>query len=525
MPIPKPHDGEEEGAFVSRCMADDVMQEYDQDQRTAICYQAFKDKDKEQATEELSEVKDGLIRIAVAYTGDFERGGKPFKITSQDLKDIMRNMKGREVPLDYEHLSAKPDAPPGHSRASGWLKASDKIEKFANNKEILWAWAELTPAALAAVRNKEFRYFSPEIHWNAEDEKGKDVGTRLAAGAITNRPFLKDLPPISVSAEDYPTLLEAVALSELKRLNIDVGDVHVTSDINSNERKNAMKKLTIKPIPSGDQKGKPGVFDGDEQIGMAAGLDEMHADELEELRRLKKTKASEYDAMQASMAELKAKLEANTGELEELRGLKASMTAQASELAELRQLKARAAKGGDLYIKHEGDDNDGDETAGLKKLVEDHRKRQAAVACLTEFAKTDPGEKTMLLAEDMLASGKLSMIGYLQSQKIERLLDGAIKKGKLLPKQRQSMYMLAVADYASAEALLKEAQPVVDTKIHGFEGEGEGGVRASQELDALIAAYMTENKGSNRADALLYVTRKNPELWEQHKRESVILHE
>src|SRR6266702_185101 len=157
MPIPKPNKGEKEADFVSRCMGDDAMiKEYDQDQRSAICYQTYRDKDKEKATEEeLSEVKDGLIRIAVAYTGKFERGGKTFSITSQDLKDMVRNMKGREVPVDYEHLSAKPDAPPGHSRASGWLKASDKIEKFANGQEILWAWAELTPAALAAVRNKE----------------------------------------------------------------------------------------------------------------------------------------------------------------------------------------------------------------------------------------------------------------------------------------------------------------------------------------------------------------------------------
>jgi len=284
-----------------------------------------------------------------------------------------------------------------------------------------------------------------------------------------------------------------------------------------------MKKFTVKPVPSGDNKGKVGVFDGDEFVGLASGVDDMYADELEELRKLKKGSMQEHEEVKAKMAELKAKVDADAAELEELRKMKTSMSAQATELAELRKLKSRAAKGGDLYIKHE--DDEGDETAGLKKLVEDHRKREGVVACLTEFAKTEPGEKTMLLAEDMLAQGKLSMAGYLQSQKIDRLLDAAMKKGKLLPKQRQSMYLLAVADYASAEALLKEAQPVVDTKIHGFEGEGDGGVRASQELDSLVAAYMTENKGANRADALLYVTRKNPELWEQHKRESVVLRE
>lgn len=37
MPIPTPHDGEEQQAFVSRCMGDQVMQEY-----LAICYSTWR---------------------------------------------------------------------------------------------------------------------------------------------------------------------------------------------------------------------------------------------------------------------------------------------------------------------------------------------------------------------------------------------------------------------------------------------------------------------------------------------------
>jgi hypothetical protein len=42
MPIPKPKGTESESEFVSRCMADSNMQEYEKEQRSAICYNTYK---------------------------------------------------------------------------------------------------------------------------------------------------------------------------------------------------------------------------------------------------------------------------------------------------------------------------------------------------------------------------------------------------------------------------------------------------------------------------------------------------
>jgi hypothetical protein len=46
MPVPKPRAGENENDFVGRCMGSDTMQSEfpDQDQRAAVCYQAWRDK-------------------------------------------------------------------------------------------------------------------------------------------------------------------------------------------------------------------------------------------------------------------------------------------------------------------------------------------------------------------------------------------------------------------------------------------------------------------------------------------------
>ena len=78
----------------------------------------------------LSEVKNGLVRIAVAYTGEFVRDGKKFSITPSDLKEMARNLEKREAPVDYEHLSALPagGVSPGWAKAAGWIRKSDTIE-------------------------------------------------------------------------------------------------------------------------------------------------------------------------------------------------------------------------------------------------------------------------------------------------------------------------------------------------------------------------------------------------------------
>lgn len=165
----------------------------------------------------LSETKDGLVRICVAYTGQFEMG-KEFAISESDLAAIARNLNAREVPIDYNHLSAMGNGTPEQSKAAGWLKGPASIERFDDRRKALWAWAEFTPACLKALRDREFRYFSPEIHWADKDERGKPTGTRLAAGAIVNRPFLKDLPPITISAADFqPLMTAAVAMSERRK--------------------------------------------------------------------------------------------------------------------------------------------------------------------------------------------------------------------------------------------------------------------------------------------------------------------
>lgn len=57
MPIPKPKSGESKEKFISRCMGDDNMSKYKQDQRSAICYDAYNNTEKSNVIKTLKNIR------------------------------------------------------------------------------------------------------------------------------------------------------------------------------------------------------------------------------------------------------------------------------------------------------------------------------------------------------------------------------------------------------------------------------------------------------------------------------------
>ena len=105
------------------------------------------------------------------------------------ISNFKNNVLGRELSIDFKH---QPDW-----GAAGWVK-----DVFIDNDK-LKARIELTPKGFEKIKNKEFRYFSPEYIDNFEDkETGKKFGSTLLGGALTNRPFLTNLAPVVIMSED-----------------------------------------------------------------------------------------------------------------------------------------------------------------------------------------------------------------------------------------------------------------------------------------------------------------------------------
>ncbi len=166
----------------------------------------------------------GLIRVPLAITGKWVRGKTEFAITRADLESIVGNFRERqngEINVDYDHASEMPevaaggpvpsagrivrlDAPePAKASSESRIanrKGPDSLFATHDSRFLLYGWFEPTPRARELLQNREYRFISPAIEWGARSKRtGKPQGTTLTSVALTNRPFLEELPQIRLS--------------------------------------------------------------------------------------------------------------------------------------------------------------------------------------------------------------------------------------------------------------------------------------------------------------------------------------
>jgi hypothetical protein len=109
--------------------------------------------------------------------------------------NVKSKVRGIDPDVDFDHKE--------HSgRAAGWIK--DAVVK----PEGLFVQVDWTQAAADAIRAGEYRYFSPEFDDEWTDQHGVKHEDVLFGGALTNRPFLKDLLPVNLSEITTTTKLD-----------------------------------------------------------------------------------------------------------------------------------------------------------------------------------------------------------------------------------------------------------------------------------------------------------------------------
>lgn len=137
--------------------------------------------------------------IQILRTGDFhhKRYGQ-FNITPEVMDSMIANFPGPDrIPLDYNHGSL--DANPEKSKAAGWVKRIFR-EESEDGQPRLMAEVGFTEQARRHVGEGEFRYISPEFTFNRmNNQTGAQQGPTLLAAALTNRPFLSNMMPITLN--------------------------------------------------------------------------------------------------------------------------------------------------------------------------------------------------------------------------------------------------------------------------------------------------------------------------------------
>jgi Mu-like prophage I protein len=145
-----------------------------------------------------------LTEIPIAVTGSWVKEGHRFSITEEDLDDIIKNFENRgngEVVVDYEHASENPQvARGGPIPAAAWITKLSKKDGEDGKSKMLWGDVDFTDEAKKHIERKQYKYFSPAIDWGAVEKKtGRSKGATLTSGALTNHPFLEELPAIQLS--------------------------------------------------------------------------------------------------------------------------------------------------------------------------------------------------------------------------------------------------------------------------------------------------------------------------------------
>jgi hypothetical protein len=129
--------------------------------------------------------------------------------------NIKNKVRGIDPSINYNHNN--------EDIASGWVKDGEARDTG------LWVLVDFTKNAIDKIKNKEYRYFSAEYRDKWTDQNGKEFQDVFFGGALTNRPFMKNLIPINLSESsiDYAFGLvdainkakEATQDMDLKKLN------------------------------------------------------------------------------------------------------------------------------------------------------------------------------------------------------------------------------------------------------------------------------------------------------------------
>ena len=192
-----------------------------------------------------------LHEVPVAVRGTWVKDGRRFSISDQDLRNMVGNFEKRKnemLVIDYEHASEQPQvAQGGPVPAAGWIHSlfvdsGSDTAKVRSSEDLLKALVEWTPEAKELIGSGQYRFFSPSIDWGARDKlTGEPQGATLTSGALTNHPFLEELPPLM--------------LTDLTPVTRQGGDMM------------EMKRLSIRKLSDGPQAGQHGVFFGDDLVG------------------------------------------------------------------------------------------------------------------------------------------------------------------------------------------------------------------------------------------------------------------
>lgn len=110
---------------------------------------------------------------------------------------VVKKVRGIDPSINYNHNN--------NDVAAGWVKSAEARDNG------VWLFVEWTEDAVAKIRSRAYRYFSAEFSDEWEDSQGLLFTDVIMGGALTNRPFMKNLVPVNLSEATLDNAFELVS--------------------------------------------------------------------------------------------------------------------------------------------------------------------------------------------------------------------------------------------------------------------------------------------------------------------------
>jgi len=431
---------------------------------------------------------DGAVEswIQVAVAGEFSDPGRygDFSITPDHLANMVAVFASGKFPvpptelcIDYDHLTLSDEKAAGDGKAAGWIRA---LETRADGAE-LWAKVVWTEAGADAIRDREYRFFSPVIVWNKVSHVGETLGPVLFNGALTNTPFLQGMQPVALSASHArgraPLLVLATITDNDKKARLDEA---IRQRFASLDDRYACWLVDT-------ENGAVAIFyDGGRyyRIGYAIGSDgsvSLLGDPVEAV--------ISYPALSATggrplMSQTLITLTAATG------GAVQIDPAQLETTELVKALRAKLPKDGDAVVPA------ADLTALQANVTDLTGKVTALSASLaTETTKREAAEKTLALAASATA------------------VDTLIRAHKATPAERDALIELhqTSADLFTKLTATRQADPALGAPVGS--NAGAPADTAAAELETAVAAQLAAHPTLTRQQAMAAALDANPKLY------------